>query len=180
MKKLQQVLGRVYEFVITNIIGQEDIVLPTSTTDPSSPTTFFQEDTVRAFAQDDLLKSRIWQSGKDGGEGLRLQASIDKNNTNSNTNNATIKIYNISKEDLAFITTTVKKRVVSLRAGYKSIINNALEDEFDALPEIFSGDVVNIISQRQGADIVTTITAKDSAASLRNVFYIQEFPQRHF
>lgn len=179
MKKLQQVLGRIYEFTITNVTEQEDVVVPTTSEDVSSigNTSFFSNDNIRAIPQDDLSKSRIWSSGIGGSEGLRLQASIDKNNTNSNTNNASIKLYNISKEDLAFITTTVKKRLVSLRAGYQSVINNAFEDEFDALPEIFSGDVVNIVSQRQGPDIVTTITAKDSASSLRNVNISKTFPK---
>ena len=176
MNKLQQVLGRVYEFTITNVTEQS--TAPANSNIQVAGVTLTKEETIRAFPADDLLKSRVWNSGKEeGAEGLRIQASVDKNNTNSNTNNVSIKLFNISKEDLAFITTTVKKRVISLRAGYKSVINNALEDEFDALPECFSGDVVNIVSQRQGPDIVTTITAKDSAASLRNVKISKVFPK---
>lgn len=172
---MTQVLGRLYELVITNVT-----TAPTATGTipaqevPTSPFPSAVSTETRALPLKDKTKSRIW---KGGGDALRLQATIDKNNTNSNTNNATIKLWNVSKEDLAFITTAVTKRYVSLRAGYKSIVDNALEDEFDALPEVFTGDIVNITSQRQGADKVTIITAKDSAASIRNVKISRNFPK---
>jgi hypothetical protein len=125
----------------------------------------------RSIPSEDRTKSRVWSGD------LRLQASIDKNNTNSNTNNVTIKLYNPSKEDLSFITTKADKRYISLRAGYKSIKDGALVDEFDGLPEVFTGDVVTISSQRLGADLVMTVVAKDSAASLRKGIISKVYPK---
>jgi hypothetical protein len=142
---------------------------------PSSPFPSAVTTETSALPVDDKLKSRVW--GNSGDNPLRIQATTDKNNTNSNTNNITIKVYNMSKEDLGFITTAVSYRRISLRAGYKSIIENAQVDEYDALPEIFTGEIVDITSEDTGIDLITTITAKDSAVSIRNVKISKVFPK---
>jgi len=206
-----QVLGRIYELVITNATKQtktitstpivvqpsannEDvpdsgsiiIVQPSANNDdvpdftPQDQVLLEQQGITvystspinsRTIPIADKTKSRKWSGD------LRLQATISKNNTNSNTNNVTINLYNPSKEDLSFITTKADKRYISLRAGYKSVKDGALVDEFDGLPEVFTGDIINITSQRQGVDLVMTVVAKDSAASLRKGIISKTFPK---
>lgn len=188
-----QVLGRIYELVITNATKQTitttsvpellstEVINPTLASEVSALAFPTQQQGIGVYSTSpansrsiplaDKTKSRVWSGD------LRLQASVGKNNTNSNTNNVTIKLYNPSKEDLSFITTKADKRYISLRAGYKSIKDGALVDEFDALPEVFTGDIVNITSQRLGTDLVMTVVAKDSAASLRKGIVSKTFPK---
>lgn len=165
---MTQVFNRIYELVITNVTTKTSSV-PTEKSDPSRDNLFI------AFAESDPLvikteefSSRVFRSSdiENGESSLRLKANISSNNTDNNTNNATIEIYNISEQDQAFITKSGAK-YLSLRAGYQSLIDNEEVSEFDAIPIIFSGDVISISSRRQGADTITTIIAKDSAASIR-------------
>lgn len=165
---MPQVFNRIYELVITNVETSKVFT-------PISPI----DDLFIALAESDPLliktevdvKSRVFKSVTDeerkkGNTSLRIKANIVSNNTDNNTNNATIQLYNISEQDQAFIAKSGAK-YLSLRAGYQSLIDNTSVTEFDALPVIFSGDVITINSARDGADTITTITAKDSAASIR-------------
>jgi len=195
-----QVLGRIYELIITNATKQTRIILDEDSANLGEfGTSLLDTDGTdslgdfgisllpteqqgigvystspansRSIAVADETKSRVWNGD------LRLQATISKNNTNSNTNNVTIKLWNPSKEDLSFITTKADKRYISLRAGYKTVKDGALVDEFDGLPEVFTGDIINITSQRQGVDLVMTVVAKDSAASIRKGIISKTYPK---
>jgi len=186
-----QVLGRIYELVITNatkqtVIEVPELLAPTDDTETLgsfglsllSPTESqgisvysTSPPDSRTIPLADKTKSRVWNGD------LKLRATVEKNNTNSNTNNVEIELYNPSKEDLSFVTTKADKRYISLRGGYKTLKDGALVDEFDALPEIFTGDVIDIRSERQGVNLVMTVVAKDSAASIRKGTVSKNFPK---
>jgi hypothetical protein len=78
---------------------------------------------------------------------------------------ASFKLYNISKETINFIE---KNNVVILKAGY--------ETDGD-LPLAFSGTVGKVSTVRAGADLVTTIIAKDGGNPINSIRWVASFPE---
>jgi hypothetical protein len=101
----------------------------------------------------------------------------------SSAASATIKIWNLDKEDIAFIQ---RQFVLLLRAGYDQDIFrrrvNTVPDlieyrgrELDrptgsaALPLLFVGDLLKVETEKDGQDTVTTILCTDSAYAFKNI-----------
>lgn len=97
---------------------------------------------------------------------LRVSATVKISENNSNSTYTEINIYNATEE--------IKSKLVSpdvyitLSAGYeKNILTGEITSIFD-LPTIFSGDVVDSFTKKEGSDYITTIRAKDSEVAKRD------------
>lgn len=99
---------------------------------------------------------------------LRVSAKIKSTSSNSNTNFTEIRIYNATPE----IQTQLKKpnSFVTLAAGYKRDLSSGKEISKDRLPLIFSGDILESFTVKQGSESITTIRAKESSAGIRDSF----------
>lgn len=93
-------------------------------------------------------------STKDNNSALRIVAQVEGNEKSQGTDatTTTIKIYNLSKESVSIVCR--KNNFVLLKAGY------SYQEDEDALPLIFSGQVESYLTEEQGEDIVTTLTCK--------------------
>lgn len=88
-------------------------------------------------------------------EDLKVSATVEatNNSAGSDLKKATIKVYNLSPNNLSKISS--KNVQVIFKVGY-------LEDyEKDNLPILFSGQVARVSSKKVGADTVTTLEVKD-------------------
>jgi hypothetical protein len=98
---------------------------------------------------------------------LTLEFDIDRN-TSSSLNKGVFRVYNLSETNRSAIfqnlfsikDATGKRKKVILQAGY----NTALNRDSD-LSTIFRGDLLESYSYRQGANIITYISAQDGAFS---------------
>jgi|26BtaG_2_1085354.scaffolds.fasta_scaffold02386_6 hypothetical protein len=98
---------------------------------------------------------------------LQIEASIDYNiaPAGKNSQPAVIKVFNLSDTTINFITA---ESSVILRAGYQ-------KDE--ALPAIYTGQVVKVSTERVGPDYVTTLVCSDGANILKNAKYFKTYPK---
>ena len=91
----------------------------------------------------------------------RLSFKIDKS-TDSTGNKSNIKIYNISQDSRDFVENLgpdknkAARGVVFLKAGYTNDIGT-----------IFFGDILRIITERTGPDIITTLECGDGQVPLQ-------------
>lgn len=91
----------------------------------------------------------------------RLKFRVKKT-SESNPNQSTIQIYNTNQQSKNFLeqlTPDLKNNprgIVFLKAGYEDFIGN-----------IFIGDIIRIITNREGPDIVTTLECGDAEQSLK-------------
>lgn len=99
---------------------------------------------------------------------------------------ATINLYNLNDQDRDFIE---KGYTLILRAGYQQDIGSttnqedivanyesqSLSDGARTLPLLFIGDIIDVRTEKDGEDQVTTILCKDSAYSLRNLRVSQSY-----
>lgn len=96
------------------------------------------------------------------GDGVRitdLQMSFDVSLSADNkrdSSSASVQIYNLSRETLKLLETDFL--TCSLKAGYRQI----------GIYEIINGNVVEVVTRRQGADKVTTLTIGESFSSLNH------------
>lgn len=100
-------------------------------------------------------------------EDLHMEAniSLDTTTTSSNGNSAEIRIFNLSKENVDRIT-KLNTRVI-LKAGYE-------ESDFDV---IFTGQVSDIETVRNNADVVTVLNCKDGWTPTSQIRYTNSFPK---
>lgn len=93
--------------------------------------------------------------------GLRVVFSVEKS-LEKQPNPAKIQIYNMSEESRAIAED--KKSAVILEAGYGRWITDTVSrsEKFQGdLRKLFIGDVAKVKTEKQGADIITTIEAGD-------------------
>ena len=92
-------------------------------------------------------------------------------NTSSSLNSATFRVYNLSETNRSLIfqnRTSVndvsgKRRAVILQAGY-----NTTKNEDSDLATIFTGDLLEAYSYRQGSDVITYINCQDGSFAAYN------------
>jgi hypothetical protein len=106
--------------------------------------------------QADFVNNQDWRtlSVKNAVEitDLQIQANIKSNsNSTSNTSKTTISIYNLSKRTIDIIAKT--NNYVILEAGY------AQDKELEM---IFSGQVRDVVTTRQGQDLITELFCEDA------------------
>ena len=107
---------------------------------------------------------------------LQLKADIKYSleESSSNKQDATLRIYNLSKENQKFIR---KNGTVHLKAGYINpidIVRDREEDDGErirevervALPLVFVGQILKSHTERVGADIITTVMCSDAKLTL--------------
>ena len=103
---------------------------------------------------------------------LQMEAAVKYSleDTSTNKQDCTIKLYNLSKDNQRFIR---KNGSIHLNAGYinpVNIIRDKQEDDGSvtketekvALPMIFSGHILKVSTERVGVNIITTILCVDS------------------
>lgn len=104
----------------------------------------------------------IGQRDKDGIQirNLRISFSVEKTNEKQ-PNPAVIKIWNLSRQSRAII--EQRKAAIILEAGYGEWRSDTLGNErFSGdLKKLFTGDIAQVVTERSGADIITTIEAGD-------------------
>lgn len=100
---------------------------------------------------------------------ITLQFDIDRN-TASSLNSASFRIYNLSETNRSLIfqnRTSINnardRKKVILQAGYSTALNRD-ED----LTTIFTGDLLEAYSYRQGTDVITYINAQDGGFAAYN------------
>ena len=86
----------------------------------------------------------------------RVEFSIIKTDKRSN-NSAEIKVYNLSNETKALL--DKNDTVVTLMAGYESGVGTGV---------VFSGDVSDITTERNGADVATVIELSDGNTVIKD------------
>lgn len=92
-------------------------------------------------------------------------------NTSSSLNSATFRVYNLSETNRSIMfqnRTSVndvsgKRRRVVLQAGY-----NTIRNEDSDLATIFTGDLLEAYSYRQGSDVITYINCQDGSFAAYN------------
>lgn len=96
---------------------------------------------------------------------LHMEANISFNptTTSSNNNSSEIKVFNLSK-DVRDRISQVNGRVI-LEAGYE-------EGDFDV---IFTGQINDIYTNKNGADLVTVISCKDGWTPTNHIRYTKSF-----
>lgn len=98
-------------------------------------------------------------------ENLHMEAniSLDATTTSSSNNRSEIKVFNMTKEAVNRISQINGK--VILEAGYE-------QGDYDV---IFTGQVTNVHSMKNGADIVTVISCKDGWTPTSQIRYTKSF-----
>ena len=98
---------------------------------------------------------------------IQMEADIkySAGKTSGSPQTATIKVYNLNKTTLNYIEADA---AVLLKAGY--------EQDLD-LPIIFVGQIVQVFTNRVGADNVTTMLVKEGANTLKNTKFAAAYPE---
>ena len=117
------------------------------------------------------LRHRSWSvqigtvraSSPSDGAALTVRFDVQKS-TEREPNTATVKICNLSRDRRRALE-SADEPTIELRAGYVGI-----EDL------IFAGDARDIWSERDGADVWTTIEAEDGGRAYRSAVYEQRYP----
>jgi len=104
---------------------------------------------------------------------LTIEFDIDRN-TNSSLNSGSFKIYNLNETNRGLIFKNLFSSVDSYGNRKKIILQAGYESRGDAintkgnLATIFSGEILQAYSFRQGSDIITYISAQDGSFAVRN------------
>jgi hypothetical protein len=104
---------------------------------------------------------------------LTLEFDVTRN-TSSSLNSATFRVYNLNETNRSLIfqnRTSIKdasgnRKRIQLQAGYNSL-SNIVNKEGD-LATIFTGDLLEAYSYRQGPDVITYINALDGGFGAYN------------
>ena len=104
---------------------------------------------------------------------LTIEFDIDRN-TSSTLNSGVFRIYNLSETNRGLIFQNLyssvdaqgRRRKVTMQADYQSR-GDVLKTEGN-LATIFSGDLLQAYSFRQGSDVITYISAQDGSFATRN------------
>ena len=107
---------------------------------------------------------------------LQIKADIKYSleESSSNKQDATLRIYNLTKENQKFIR---KNGTIHLKAGYINPVNVIRDSQLDtgerrketervALPLVFVGQILKAHTERVGADMITTLLCSDSKLPL--------------
>lgn len=88
---------------------------------------------------------------------FEAEISYKTGQSNSSDQDATIKLYNLSKESQAFIK---KNYFVFLEAGYQSDKD---------IPLIFTGTILKVSTEKSGPDVITKILCQDNGVPAGNI-----------
>lgn len=88
---------------------------------------------------------------------MEAEISYKTSQSSSTDQDSTLKLYNISDENQAFIKANY---FVFLEAGYQTDKD---------IPLIFSGQILKVTTEKQGPDMVTTLLCKDNSLPTGNV-----------
>lgn len=152
---------RVYSLIIGKAPQQE---IDTSEVLEESNTSITVQDDFNTVAESATVEAIEFTD-------LHIVADIRSNNKTggSRTNPAIIKIYNLTSASREFISSV--NNYVVLKAGYR--LNSGTE----GLPVLFTGQIEEVFTIKEGNDIVTTLKCKDGYTPNKSIRFAKSFPE---